>query len=57
VTYDLTDDAEWRPSHEVREALKNVGRERFGGEVIETFRVGIKPSDVEESDIEESEDQ
>jgi hypothetical protein len=41
VTYELMDTALWKPSHEVRETLKNVGRDRFGGQVIETFLVGI----------------
>lgn len=40
VTYTLTGAAEWKPSHEVRETLKSVGKVRFGGEVIETFRGG-----------------
>jgi hypothetical protein len=50
VTYDLTDNAKWRPSHEVREALKNVGREKFGGEVIESFRGGYGHNHIEESE-------
>jgi hypothetical protein len=50
VTYDLVDDAELKPSYEVREALKNVGREKFGGEVIETFRGGYGHNHIEESE-------
>jgi hypothetical protein len=37
VIYELTYGAKWRPSYEVREALKGIGREKFGEDVIEEF--------------------
>jgi hypothetical protein len=54
VLYELTYGARWRPSQEVREALRDVGREKFGEEVIEEILGCDGESDDNESDGNES---
>jgi hypothetical protein len=50
VCYELVDTAEWKPSYEVRETLKNVGREKFGEDVLELFLSSGTQSDGTQSD-------
>jgi hypothetical protein len=50
VIYELTYSAEWRPSYEVREALKGIGKENFGKDVIEEFLGCDHESDSDEDE-------